>query len=209
MATDQRRRFSSRARATIDWSEVRSRLARAVTATEQLFTASSPQAQQLLKDRAQRLARAVTDTGTPGTSHIVLSFSMQGERFALETRYVLAVSRLLPLTRVPASPPWLAGLVYWRGQVLAALDLREDHGPGSQSDTGEQDRLVILGRDAAELALHVELPIEVEPSHAEFIAGVAEGTHLPLRSHLRGVTRQQVGWLDGTSLLKDSRFTFG
>ena len=46
-------------------------------------------------------------------------------RFAVALGQVAEVGRVPVVTRVPGLPSWVAGVVNWRGRVLAALDLRE------------------------------------------------------------------------------------
>lgn len=92
----------------------------------------------------------------------VIVVRLGGSRYALPMDSVAEVGRPPGLTRVPSLPNWLAGVVNWRGRVLAVIDLRPLLGaPAVELD--RRARLVVLNRDGVPVGLLTE--------------GV-EGTHL-------------------------------
>ena len=54
----------------------------------------------------------------------VLTFSLQGEVFALEADMVREILDLVPVTEVPNSRPFVHGLINVRGKVVPLADLR-------------------------------------------------------------------------------------
>jgi chemotaxis signal transduction protein len=69
-----------------------------------------------------------------------------GLRYAVDMAAVAEVVPLPPTTRVPAQPPWLAGVANWRGRLLPVLDVRSLIGvPATPLATSA--RLVVLQQD--------------------------------------------------------------
>jgi purine-binding chemotaxis protein CheW len=106
-----------------DWVAIRQRLERSMDAIDP----DAPERRDLvLRDRAAALARP--PHSAPGTDPHgcieVLAFDTGGTRYAVETRWVAQACAMPRLTALPGVPAHVAGIVPFRGQVLAVLDLR-------------------------------------------------------------------------------------
>ena len=58
----------------------------------------------------------------------LVTFTLDGHSYGVDVKAVQEVLRGQPRTRVPLAPSSLAGLINLRGQVLTAVDLREQLG---------------------------------------------------------------------------------
>ncbi|OQP85570.1 chemotaxis protein CheW [Rhizobium rhizosphaerae] len=81
----------------------------------------------------------------------VLTFSLNGETFAIEAINVQEILDLLPETRVPGAKPFVAGVINFRGRVIPIADLRRAFGMEATEATIDS-RIVV-----------VELTLEGEP----------------------------------------------
>jgi chemotaxis signal transduction protein len=110
-----------------------------------------------------------------------------------DARYAIAleaIAEVLPVpgvTRLPASPLWLAGVANWRGRVLAVLDLRPLLG-ADQRPASSSARLVVLREGEVEAGLIVDavvglmtadgdphdLPATVAPAAASILSGTVD-----------------------------------
>lgn len=79
----------------------------------------------ILKERAEALAQTPLLAGKREHQVDVLEFIISGERFAVEAKYVREANKLAGLTPLPCTPGFVLGLMNFRGQILALLDLRE------------------------------------------------------------------------------------
>jgi purine-binding chemotaxis protein CheW len=193
MASDEREH-------AVDFAALRERLANAAS----VGAARSPeQARALLEQRARKLAeRPAQASGVQPLE--LLCFRLAGERYAIETRWVLQVLALIDLTRLPGAPPHLLGVTNLRGQVLPVFDLRVLLGI-SRAALSDMSRLLVLGESGAELGILAD--------SAEEIALIAPGDVLDLaqplvgleRACVRGVTRDAWIVLSGAALLADRR----
>lgn len=134
-------------------------------------------------------------------SGVVLRFA--GARYAVDMSAVAEVVSVPPMTRVPGSPVWLAGVVNWRGRVLPAVDLRPLVG-AALAPLPTSARLVVLSVGDVELALVADMVpglLECDPESLEPIpATVAEGI-TPL---VRGVVEHDgpVALLDAAAVVR-------
>lgn len=91
----------------------------------------------------------------------LLTFELQGERYAVDLALVREVLTLGPVTRVPGAPGGVVGAAAVRGRVLAVvdLDLGEGRGAGPPCDAG--DEALRLEVPPHELLLRVGKALEV------------------------------------------------
>jgi chemotaxis signal transduction protein len=117
-------------------------------------------------------------TGDGPLGGVILRFA--GARYALDMRHVAEVVPVPHTTRVPGGPPWLTGVVNWRGRVLPVVDLRPLVGaPLSPMPTSA--RLIVVGEDDIEIGLIADMvpglldcdPESLEPIPATVAPGIA------------------------------------
>ncbi len=69
-----------------------------------------------------------------------LSFFLAGEEYGLEILKVHEIISMLPITRVPRTPPFVRGVVNLRGKVIPIMDLRLKFG----MDAGGAESCIIV-----------------------------------------------------------------
>lgn len=159
---------------------------------------------RILRARAQALAQPLEETTTLTEVRELLVFSLAGERYGIETAYVLEVIPLRELTPVPCTPPFVLGVVNYRGRVLPVLDLRKVFELAGQGVTeGSQVMAVEAGgmtfgifADAIAGAVRV-VAHEVAPPPMAPTGG--------RQTLMKGVTREMVAVLDLPALTRDPR----
>jgi len=78
---------------------------------------------RLLKERARALGWAPPEEREPRTDLEVIVFIVGGERYAAEVRCVREVCPVRDLVPLPCTPPFVAGIVNVRGEVVTMIDL--------------------------------------------------------------------------------------
>jgi purine-binding chemotaxis protein CheW len=183
---------------SLDWDAVRRRLSELAVETAAEF---SPQRARAVMDvRAAELARVIVQQVGSSNRLDLVTFSLNGDRFAIEACYVREMVRPLDITPVPGLPELLAGVINLRGSVLAVFDLVRFLG---LEKTEERPWVLVLGRERAEFGVSAaeigdlqSLPAdEIFPAEA---AGIGDAC-------VRGVTKDAMVVLDGAALLSDSR----
>ncbi|MEI6414777.1 MAG: chemotaxis protein CheW [Pseudomonadota bacterium] len=185
----------------IDWEAIHHRLATAAAGISGHLDQSPEEVRRILEARARTAAQAPAKPDESGHLEI-LGFSLAGETYAIETRHVREVCRLKDLTALPGAPPFLAGVMNLRGQILAIIDLRKVFEFPDRGLT-ELNRVIVLRGDGNELGLLADaiegvrlLATSALQDCLPTLTGVRE-------KFLKGVTGQMLVVLDGGRLLED------
>ena len=157
---------------------------------------------ELLERRAEQLSQAVESTEAAADGLQVLACQLGGERYAIETRYILEAFPLTRVTPVPGARPTLKGVANLRGTLLPVFDLGQVL--GLEQTISDLVRIVVLGRGGPELGVLVDQVDEpmVLPRETLHDAPLeTAGDSLVL-----GMTEDTLVVLDGAELLDDGRF---
>jgi len=185
----------------IDWEAIHHRLATVTAGISGHLDQSPEEVRRILEVRARKVAQAPAKPDE--SKHLeILGFVLAGETYAIETRYVREVCRLKDLTALPGTPPFLAGVMNLRGQILAIIDLRKVFEFPDRGLT-ELNRVIVLRGDGNELGLLADTIEGVR-----LLATAALQDCLPTltgvrEKFLKGVTGRMLVVLDGGRLLED------
>ncbi|MFK2825017.1 chemotaxis protein CheW [Bacillus sp. B190/17] len=118
----------------------------------------------------------------------VIAFQLMDKEYAFPVHQVHSIEKLMHITRVPGTVPFIRGVINLRGVVTPIIDLRKRFGlPEEEYD--EQTRIIIASSGDIEVGLVVDsandvldIPkdtIEPQPDiagtvEAEYITGVAK-----------------------------------
>jgi purine-binding chemotaxis protein CheW len=155
---------------------------------------------EVLRARARALAIPLVRAAAEEEVELVL-FSVGGERFAVESRFVCEVFPLAELAPIPGARPPLAGITGWRGDLLTLFDLRH-LSAGAARPLADLGRVVVIGDEVPAFGI---LADAVEGLERRAVAAI----HVPPdgvardRILLRGVTDDAVRVLDGAALLRE------
>jgi purine-binding chemotaxis protein CheW len=90
----------------------------------------------------------------------LVSFHLGGEEFGLDILRVQEIIRIQPLTRVPNSPDFIAGVMNLRGRIIPVVALRRRFGL-EQIAADKQTRIVVVETNGAVLGFIVDAVSEV------------------------------------------------
>lgn len=181
-----------RPRPRVDWTALRRRMdaAREAIAGRD----ETPEAARaVLEARARELAKPPRERAAEERVELV-TFSLAGDRYAIESRHVLEVFRVRHVTALGSAAAPLAGITAWRGELLPVLDLaRETDASGRR-----RAHALVLGDGAAAIGIL-----------ADAVEGLASLPAPELRrpegrfwGDLRIVTGGAVRVLDGSELIR-------
>ena len=101
-----------------------------------------------------------TATARAGEELQLVSFRVEEEEFGLEILRVQEIIRVQQLTRVPASPDFIEGVINLRGRVIPVISLRRRFGLAPVA-MDKQTRIVIVEVNGAVLGFMVDAVSEV------------------------------------------------
>lgn len=187
----------------IDWAQVRRTLEVAQAATEAGGTMGRHREEEILTERACAMAKIGSVEEAGGESIDVLEFEMGGERYAVETAYVVEVLPLMELTPLPGGPEFILGSVIVRGRVLCLNDLSRFFGLPPRR-LSERDKIVVLRKGEMEIAVLAEAILGTRAIAREDIRALAAAGQTG-RSFLKGVTTDGTSVMDAAVILEDPR----
>lgn len=161
-----------------------------------------------LAKRAQVLRGRAIQTGAEGIPLVFLAFGKGRERFGLPIDDVLEVQALDQFTPVPWTPPFIPGVIHWRGAILSLLDLGKLFGLPESGITDVHSCVVVeaAGQRVALLAGDIDDICSVPRSRlkpvpdlpgdipAEWVLGVHDDNRMILRMDLILQDARLVNW---------------
>jgi purine-binding chemotaxis protein CheW len=188
-------------RVAFDWDRTRAVLARVAEALEIAHTPSGEVAARILATRARRLAQPPAAPAVEGQLAMA-RFQLGAEHYALELSFLREVAQLTSITPVPGAPDFVVGVTNLRGEILSVFDLRKLLGV-KRAGLSDMARLLVLGRERAELGILVDTVSEVAVLDPGELAPPPVTVSPRGRRYLRGVTRDALIALNGAALLDD------
>jgi len=186
-------------RGPMDWADIRLRMEMAGRALAGATDLSPERVRELLEERARVLARPAA-VPPAGDMLEVITFTLTNETYGLESRYVLAVFRLLDLSPLPGAEPPVIGVTAWRGELLTILDLRVALGL-SVDALSDLTRVIVLGEERPAFGILADAARELVTLPASNVREPQEGVAVK-REYLRGVTPDAMLVLEATKLLQ-------
>jgi len=188
----------------IDWREVERRLEAARVATEHIWVPTAEATQQILKERAQTLAREIVPAEAVYAGIEVIEFFLAHERYAVASEYVREVYPLEELAPLPCTPAFVLGIVNLRGEILSVIDIKKFFDLPEKGLTDLNKVIVLESEDMAFgiLADAISgvrriLRASIQPS-LPTLTGIRE-------DYLLGVTAERVVILDAEKILHDGK----
>lgn len=166
--------------------------------------ATSEDKQRVLHERAQRIAND-THAEDEGRFDIsAVAFRLADELYAIESAFVHEVYPSDGLTPVPCTPPFVAGVMNFRGKIISVLDLKQIFGLPADSRP-ETAFVLLLASDEMEFgiladSIHGLVEISFADLHAALptMKGIRE-------EYLRGITADRMVLLDAAKMLHDRK----
>lgn len=167
-------------------------------------TSAMPDAKQILRARAQALARPPESARVAEASIEVLEFRVAQERYALETRYVREVHPLKNLTPLPCTPAFVLGIVNVRGRILPVLDLKKFFGLPENGLT-DLHWIILVGEKDFELGLLADVSVGVRTIPVKSVQPPLPTLTGIGAEYLKGITAERLVVLDMGRILADPK----
>jgi purine-binding chemotaxis protein CheW len=168
-------------------------------------TDPASEAQRILRERALALARPPSNGANAQHGQLeLLEFRLATERYAVESRFVQEVHPLRDLTPLPGLPPFVAGIVNVRGQILPVYDLKKLFDLPEPGLTDLHRVLHVRGHDM-ELGLLADIIVSVRLIEAERLQASLPTLTGIRADYLKGITEDRVVVLDLDRILSDPK----
>lgn len=158
-------------------------------------------ARSVLAERARALARPL-ERPPEGDELSIVAFSLAGEVFGIDARYVREVVRLRHLATLPGAPPAVRGVTTCRGEIVPAVDVGALVRPRGRG-LGDLLWLIVLGTATAELGLLADAISGVAHVRLDGLRALSEDAPPAARRLALGIAAGAATVLDGAALLAE------
>lgn len=158
----------------------------------------------ILRARAEALARPPASAEGEGSRVEVVEFVLAGERYGFPTAQIREVYPLKELTPLPCVPPWIAGVINVRSEIVTVVDLKAlfDLPPTALSDLS---RVILLQRKHQSLGVLADAVPDVRRLTWSGLQPALPTLTGVRAEFLRGVTADRLVVLDAEKLLSSAR----
>ncbi|MEX6504029.1 chemotaxis protein CheW [Pseudomonas zhanjiangensis] len=183
------------------WEQIHQRLAQFERRLAEGFALDPEERDRRLQARSRQWAAPLAQEQDEDWLE-VLSFSLGGEHYAIESEHVAEVLPLAQYTPLPGTPPYVLGIVNVRGHIVSLLDLRVLF-ELPLSGLADKNFMAILRDAQMEFGLLVDrVQGTSRLRRTELQTELANLTGVRA-AYLLGVTAEQCTVLDGARLLAD------
>lgn len=120
----------------------------------------------------------------------LVSFHLESQLYAVGLEQVDSIQRMVAISPIPETPPWMPGVIDVRGVVLPVVDLRQRFGHRARPPRLE-DRLLVVKSEQRTLVLIVDEVNEV----LEVATSSIEASPRLLPKSVSAVVRREEGLL--------------
>lgn len=153
----------------------------------------------ILLARARELAQPPEQEADTETIEVV-ALRLAHETYGIETAYVREVYHLKDLTPLPCTPPFIAGIVNVRGQVMSVIDIKKLFELPAKG-LSDLNKVVIISDGDMEFGILADAILEVRNIPlSEIQPGLPTLTGVR-EDYLKGITADRLVVLDAVKLL--------
>ena len=157
----------------------------------------------ILKERAEKLALLGTSEQIKTPSLEVVVFVLAGEKYAIESCYILEVYPIKEITYLPCSPSFIYGVMNIRRKIYSIIDLRILlHLPIAK--TNGSSKAIIIGNEHMSFGLYTELIHDLRKLQISEIQDPLPSMTGIYQEFIKGITEDRLVLLDGEKLLNSN-----
>ena len=165
LARSQAKHTKQHAKKTkINWDEVHQKILASEAKNSLVETLSEEQLSAIWARRAFQVSQVIQSEDQGDRLELAI-IRLGREYFGLDVRYLFDIRLLSHLTRVPRTPPWVAGVVNLRGRIISVLDLQRFLNlPGRENTDGQSNprHLAVVETAVMELGILVDEVLSME-----------------------------------------------
>lgn len=164
---------------------------------------SPERALELMLERTAKLSRRQEEKAIEDME--VLTFKLERETYAIESKYIRKIVPFTGFTRVPGAPDFLVGVINLHGHIVAIIDLKPIYGLGSEMQDENSKMIIVIGFERTEFAIladSVETFVKLNRTDLTEPPDIVNGAG---KEHFLGIRLDALIVLDGDALIADRR----
>lgn len=162
----------------------------------------SEAAYEILKNRAEQLARVDFFSVVNMETLVYTEFILAGEHYGIENKYISEIRPLKGYTTIPGTPAHLLGIINSRGKILSIVDLRTYFNLDSEG-ISDRRKVIIMMNEKNVFGLVVDEVIGVGQCNENEHLGLMPIIKRTNEKVFKGMTSSRIVILEGANLLND------
>jgi purine-binding chemotaxis protein CheW len=187
---------------TIDWDEIKRRVASLQEVIEQKKILSPEENHSLLKERSHALALRENDHAAPKKCIEIIVFRLAYETYGIETAFVREVYPLKEMTTLPGTPSFVIGIINVRGRIVSVIDLKKFFNL-PEKGLGELNKVIIMDNERMEFGILADVVEGTQSVALEEIMAPPPSIIGIGRKYLKGITKERIVMLEAEGILND------
>jgi purine-binding chemotaxis protein CheW len=156
----------------------------------------------LLRLRAIAMAEEPEQNNDVSITVQLITFTLGGENYGIESDYVREVFPLKDFTPLPGVASYILGVVNVRGQILPVVDLKKFFNL-PEKGIGELNKIIILQNDQMEFGILTDIVQGTQTIDIKEIKNIPSSISGIGEAYLKGVTKESLIVLNAGKLLTD------
>jgi purine-binding chemotaxis protein CheW len=188
----------------MDWVEIHQRLEFSQAILERKLAPGPKEKEAILRARAKLLAHEPKAEEKLVRLLDVVEFLLANEHYAIESRYLREVYPVSEITPLPGTPPFVLGLVNFRGQILSVIDLRKFFDLPERGLT-DLNKLIVVHSEGMELGILADAIVGARAIAAGELQAALTTMRDVRTEYLKGIAKGPLVVLDINKILSDPR----
>jgi purine-binding chemotaxis protein CheW len=163
---------------------------------------SAEEKKKILLERANKLSLSRIERDGDDDYLDVIEFMLDQERYAIEVKFIREVFPVKDLTYVPCTPPFVAGIINVRGQIMSVVDVKKFLDL-PETELTDLSRVIILQNEDMELGLLTDEVVEERRIHMNEIHSDMPTLDGMWEKYISGVTKERLALVDVNKFLAD------
>lgn len=165
---------------------------------------SDSETESILRKRAAELYESGFENTESENGTEAIVFKTGNETYAVDTNYLSEVFPFREITKIPCTPPYILGVVNYRGKIISVTDLKKLF--DIQGDfLNEKNRILILKKDKMELGVFADEVIGMILIDEDRLQRSLSSLKGIRERYLKGITPERIVYLDAGKLLGDPK----
>lgn len=161
-------------------------------------------AKAILRERARLLALQTRTNETQSEGTEMVEFVLSGENYAFASTAIREIYPVKEITPLPCTPPFVAGIINLRGQILSVLDLKQLFGLPRNTQS-VSNRVLIIGSQEMEIGVIADEVLGVRMVALDDVQALPSTLSGVRSDYIEGVTTDRLILLDAQRLLHDEK----
>ncbi len=156
----------------------------------------------ILKQRAEHISKIGNVVKEAIKSIVYIHFLLNNEHYGISYEHASEVMQNIPITIVPHTPVFVAGVINIRGLLLNVIDMKK-YFHFKQSSQLENHTIIVVKNKKVEIAMLVDKIIDIRSCNAEELTPPIQTSNAIKSDYIVGIDQENIAIININTTLSD------